>query len=111
MCKAGVRAETYKDPELVDSARFKSHLFAMANTLFHELTHVFVTFLGQGRTETPLEFLPRLDAQSGQRSTGDAGEWLEENVIGGQVVIMRDPNVTGENEDQVCPHWPTLMEI
>lgn len=111
MCKAGVRAETHKDPELVDSARFKSHLFATANTLFHELTHVFVTFLGQGRTETPPEFLPRRDAQSSQHSAGAAGEWLEENVFGGQVVIMRDPNVTGENKDQVCPHLPTLMKI
>lgn len=72
----------------------------------HEIGHMFVTFLGRGKTLTP----PRMYAPvagSSQGTRGEAGQFLEYLIFGGHVTVLRNP---AEGKGQVCSYLPALME-
>lgn len=107
MCRAGVRAESFKNPETDDSRRFRTFLFQLAKTLQHELTHVFVTYIDHGRSLTPGRFLPPLDDGDTEKYKGEAGKWMEYELFGGTLLYMRDPD--DKAKYSVCSHLPTLI--
>lgn len=97
MCVAGKEAQESNDPDSDEQKRFRAFLFIFATSFLHELGHVFVTFLGLGDVDTP----PHVDAHAGGSSQGDIGEagsFLEEEIFGGVMSVMRNPD---KGNDQV----------
>ena len=102
MCIAGKEAEIFSEPDSDEQKRFRTFLYIFATTILHELGHVFVIFIGRGATGTP----PYIDAKIGDRrdsTLGEAGFYLEEEVFGGIMSVMRNPN---EGNDQVYSYLP-----
>ncbi len=71
-----------------------------ANNFFHEMGHVFVTWLSEGQMDTP----PLINALAlgplDLENIGEAGRALEQYTFGGQVFYYRDPE--WEEGDRVC---------
>lgn len=102
MCIAGKRAEGFEDPNSDEAKQFRVFLFALAKTFVHELAHVFVTFLGRGKTDTPPDVHILLDA-----TTGEAGWYLEKLIFGGVISVYRND---AEYKEQVCSNLPALVD-
>ena len=69
--------------------------------MLHELAHILITYLGQGRSQTPDEInqgdVAGLPAPTGK----EAGRALERMLLGGIVNFYRDP-VQGTVDRLVC---------
>ena len=76
---------------------FRAHLFKVANVLFHEMGHVFLTYLTEGRALTPANIN---DPTVGISTTGEAGRTLEYTMFGGTLNWLR---VSGTPNDGVRP--------
>lgn len=71
-------------------------MFAVATT--HELTHLFVAYLAQGRDEIDSYTPPSvsylnytgLRDQAGILLSGESGRWLESRLFGGSIEFYRD---------------------
>ena len=110
MCEMGVKWQSLANGDSAEGKQFRTYLFTFFKTNVHELAHVFVTFLGHGRIETPPNVAPKVDKKSTEEkgkekatqdttTKGEAGRWLEERLFGGLVLAFRP---TGESVDQVC---------
>ena len=83
--------------------QFRIFLFMIAHVVLHEITHLFITYLTQGRELTP----PRVNAQTmlgyGDvlRDEGEAGLALEVELFGGTINYFHVP-ADGSSEGQVC---------
>lgn len=104
MCRAGVRAVTSGDPNSKDSKRFQTFMFSLAKSFYHELGHMFVTFLGGGVVNTPPHIMVY---RSGEplRAIGEAGRFVEDLLLGGLTNIFKDKE---DDDDQVCLFLPGL---
>ena len=73
-------------------------LFMIVNNLFHEMGHVFGTWLSGGQADTP----PQINALAPGplEDLGEAGRALENYTLGGQILFYRDPK--WEEGDRVC---------
>jgi hypothetical protein len=68
--------------------------FCLAHVLFHELTHVLVTYMYDGRVSTPVDIMPPVwIGQQSNSSLGEAGRYLEEDNFGGVLEIFDNPEV------------------
>ena len=96
MCIAGRHAVEANDPNLDAPKRFRHFLFQYAVTMLHELAHIYITFLGLGKIDTP----PHIASEVIKKSSdiGESGRWLEEKVFGGRMIILRN---TEEDDHQV----------
>ncbi|KAF6235157.1 hypothetical protein HO173_006786 [Letharia columbiana] len=76
---------------------FQAFLFMTANTLLHELGHVFVTYLTKGQSASP----PQVNAvtEGVQGGEGEAGLALESLIFGGTIAYFQEP-VSGTPDDQ-----------
>ena len=74
--------------------RYRRFVYNIATTMVHEFGHMFLTFLAQGRVNTPPSMPDKVDAL-----TGEAGDELEQLLFGGVHVVTRN---TDEDEAQVC---------
>lgn len=85
---------------------FQAFLFMTANTLLHELGHVFVTYLTKGQSASP----PQVNAvtEGVQGGEGEAGLALESLIFGGTIAYFQEP-VSGTPDDQVC--FPTVALV
>ena len=110
MVVAGNRAEKSEDKHSLYPRRFRVYLFALAKSLLHEVTHVFITFLGAGRFNTPpnMNYPTGSMASNSQLERGEAGRNLESLVFGGRIYIFRNPE---EDEDQVRPCLPVYRKV
>ena len=94
-----------------DEHQFRIFLFMIAHVVLHEITHLFITYVTQGREPTP----PRVNAQAvlgyGDvlQDEGEAGLALEVELFGGTINYFRDP-VRGSSEGQVCHGWFALVK-
>ena len=89
MCTAAKKAEASNDPDSEESKEYRIFVFLFVTTIFHELGHMFTTFLALGEKNTPDKFRPDL---SGIHAPGGAemGNVFEEYVFGGSVVYGLD---------------------
>lgn len=88
---------------------FQAHLFMIINTLVHEIGHVFITYLTEGREETTPPNINAL-AQDVPGDNGEAGLALECLIFGGTINYFRDP-IGGNSDDQVCSQVPTVALV
>ncbi|KAL2692444.1 hypothetical protein Neosp_002853 [[Neocosmospora] mangrovei] len=78
--------------------RFRTFLFMFAVATAHELTHIFVAYLAQGRDEIESYTPPSvsylnytgLRDQAGIPLSGESGRWLESRLFGGSIEFYRD---------------------
>ena len=73
--------------------RYRRFVYNIAVTMVHEFGHMFITFLAQGRSNTP----PSMPGKVGAL-TGEAGDELEILLFGGINVATRNND---EDEAQV----------
>lgn len=90
------RVDAKNRPQYRDE--FNSFVFMYANTILHEMTHVFFTALGYGRVSTPPSFAPGTWKAPPE---GESGRKLEVLALGGCLNYSRDP-VTGTADKLVC---------
>lgn len=105
MCLAGAMGEK-ADPTSDAQKRFRSLLFQLAVSFLHELSHMFLTFLGRGKVGTPPHMSVAVDGSS-EAPGPEAGRYLETSLFGGFLNVFRD---TAEDDDQVCSYLPTLAD-
>ena len=70
---------------------YQSVWFQFIATIFHEIGHIFMTYLGEGVYDTPPT-----------TANGEIGFRLEELVFGGVLKFRRDKRV-GDSDYGVCP--------
>lgn len=79
----------------------------MTKTYVHELAHVFVTFLGQGKIKTPPDVGANKTFEP-DTAKAEAGRYMEKAVFGGLISPMRNPK---EDDLQVSLHSLALSEV
>lgn len=95
MCIAGKKAGSPADPKTSIAKRFHIFLFLLSKSILHELTHIFVTFLGQGTTLTPPDVTVTTPGE--QRSPrGEAGRYMEKLIYGGLIRVFENPDEVDE---------------
>lgn len=68
---------------------FRNLLFMTTHTLFHEICHVFVTYLTKGQESTPPPINdPTVSAYDNE---GEAGRYIEYRVFGGTINWFHEP--------------------
>lgn len=77
-------------------------LFTGANTLIHEIGHMFITYLSGGGEDgnTPTAMKPRADFDQSPNK-GEAGRKLEALIFGGVIENWEDPD-PGHEKREVC---------
>lgn len=87
----------------------QAFLFREANSLLHEIGHVFITYLSRGQESagTPTTMKARI-AWEKNPNEGEAGRKLEFLVSGGTMEYWVDPD-TGTRPDEVCSHMVALV--
>ncbi|KAL9066077.1 MAG: hypothetical protein Q9161_007802 [Pseudevernia consocians] len=73
----------------VENREFADFLFMFSNTIFHEMAHVFITYLGRGKETTPPNSMLRTPKSSD--AVAEAGFDLEIGMFGGIVYYYSDP--------------------
>ena len=97
MARAGVRAVSSGDPNSKDSKRFQTFVFTLAKSIYHELGHLFVTFLGGGAIDTPPHIkVPESGAPP--NPYGESGQVVEKGLWGGLIYLFKDGK---DDDDQV----------
>ena len=74
---------------------FRNLLFMTTHTLFHEICHVFVSYLNKGEEDTPPNIYDPTVRADG--NGGEAGRNIEYLVFGGTINWFHDP--TGKARD------------
>ena len=100
MVEAATRASHTMNRNDYDNKQLRTFNFILANAIFHELCHLFSTFLTKGRILTP----PHLNAQIKgyvEEHRGEAGRYMETTLFGGTLEFSRDVN---HGDRQVCLH-------
>ena len=104
MTAAGLLAEKSPHKHSKEQKRFHNYQFGLSTTIAHEITHLFGTFVGLGKIATP----PREGREEAKETAKDkqpaedkepiqddgppeGGEYMEEAVFGGRVMLMKDP--------------------
>ena len=97
MVEAATRVRLTMDRRSDDNKQLRTFNFIFANVIFHELCHLFSTFLTKGQILTPFKF----NAQVGcvDKSKGEAGRYMESLLFGGSLEYCRDFN---RGDRQVC---------
>ena len=72
------------------SNNYQMYTLQTAVTIFHEIGHVFISYLGKGIIDTP------------EYPIGEAGFRLEKHVFGDRLNFLRDIRV-GNRDHGVCP--------
>ena len=95
MWRAGVQAARSGDPNLKESKRFQTFMFALSKALYHELGHMFVTFLGGGVVDTPPHIVVHTPGEP-LRASGEAGRFVENQLFGGLITVLKDEEDDGD---------------
>ena len=90
MCAAAEKAKKSNDLNSKEHKQYRTFIFNFATTLFHELGHVFITFLSLGKKTTPKKFKRELVGEPKESIKPEAGSTLERMVFGGSVVCARN---------------------
>ena len=100
MCAAAKKAKESNDPNSTEHKQYRTFVFMFAVTIFHELGHVFITFLSLGDADTPdeKEFIPEWGGIDGTNRP-ESGYVLENLVFGGITAHGCDKEL---DDGQVC---------
>lgn len=107
MLGAAILAKNSKVKDDRDNKDHRDFLFMFSNTIFHEVSHIFTTYLTKGKEKTP----PTMNAQvtgTVHKTEGESGRRLEQLVFGGTIYFWDDP-VIGTPNDHVCTHILALI--
>lgn len=99
MLAAADKAKNSKSSD--DRSDLTLYLFFFATTVLHEIGHLFVTYLSQGKEDTPINVGPRDAFPEGEEERGEAGYNLEHRLFGGKLIWARHPD-REDNDSQVC---------
>ena len=102
-----------KGPNDPDTRDFWHFVFMFTNTILHEISHVYITFLSKGArdADTPIHMNAPVLAQA-EESVGEAGRWLERKLFQGTIHYYRDPDPGKETlAHQVCSKWSLWSKI
>ena len=83
-----------------DNKQLRTFNFIFANAIFHELCHLFSTFLTQGRILTPSQFKAQVKGYV-KEDKGEAGQYMETIIFGGTLEYLRDRN-HGDRQVRPC---------
>ena len=95
MLAAAIKAQSTKNKSDPIHQVYQNFVFALSITIFHEMSHVFLTYLIQDKALSPDSMKP-----FGSASLPESGFYLEQRVLGGTIVLARDP-LTGTREEHV----------
>ena len=103
MLGTAIGVESGQSIDDVVSKDYRAFVFSIASAVFHEMGHVFITYLGRAEAVTP----PQINApiladqapEGGRR--GESGHSLEDMVFGGVVTVIADP-ICGSRHNEVC---------
>lgn len=87
---------------------YEDFLFLEINCLLHEIGHLFITYLGLGKQQTPLS----MSAETGYKDdpkVGEAGRRLEALILGGTMGYWVDAD-HGTEDDEVCLQMVALIQ-
>ena len=90
-----------------DRSDLTLYLFFFATTILHEIGHVFVTYLSEGKEDTPIDVGTRDISTEGEEERGEAGFNLEHRIFGGRLLWARHPG-REDNDRQVCSYMVVL---
>ena len=68
--------------------------------MLHELSHIFLTYLNEGKENTPPSMKASVVTPASENE-GESGYMLDELVFGGTVKNFRDP-IVGSSANSVC---------
>lgn len=77
------------DPNDFASRDYRNYLFITATSIFHEISHVFFTYLMKGVGDTPPQTKAYVVGHE-KKTEGESGSRLEQMVLGGVVYLYRD---------------------
>ena len=102
MCAAAKKAKESNDPNSTVHKQYRTFIFLFAVTIFHELGHVFITFLSLGDADTPegkeSEYILNMSDIQGEEKP-ESGYTLERLVFGGIVAHFCDKEL---DDSQAC---------
>ncbi|CAF9930842.1 MAG: hypothetical protein ALECFALPRED_004740 [Alectoria fallacina] len=101
---AGTWARARKSNTTENRMQFNRFLFAFSNTILHELAHLLITYLGQGRFATPEGINQGNIARAPDLAKNEAGRALERMLLGGALNFYRDPNQGTEDRLSGVPY-------
>ena len=93
------------------STDYRAFLFMFANTILHEIGHIFLTFLTGGTKNTPPFMKNKGKGDIGppvDKTRGESGHQLEQLVFGGTMSYPRDP-FSGTPDKWVCSDMVALV--
>ena len=82
------RAKIDDTPE--NREQYNRFLFLFSTVILHEFAHLFITYLGQGLSNTPDEI--NGGNVDGAPTKKEAGRRLEDLLLGGGMYVYRDPD-------------------
>ena len=106
LCVAGMAAEASKDKDSPEQQRFRTFLFIQATTIYHELGHMYTTYVGLGEISTPPTADSSAKTNQASKKAGEAGAYLEEQTFGGMMTVIRGKK---EDDGQVCSCLPPFI--
>ena len=103
MLGTAICVKSGQDIDDLVSKDYRAFVFSIASGVFHEMGHVFITYLSRAEAVTPPQInariLAHLAPEEGRR--GESGHSLEDMVFGGVVTVIRDP-ISGSRDNEVC---------
>ena len=108
MIAAAMVANTTPDKSHSIHQEYRTWVFTMASFAFHEISHIFITYLSNALEITPPSIKARVGS-SADNEEGEAGRNLEERVFGGIVTFRREALFQTADED-VCSDIVTPLK-
>ena len=103
---AARKAKESKDPNSKEHQQYRNYVFLLAHTIYHELGHVFITFLSLGESSTP-EKGRSDDHTFDEGDRPEAGKRVEALVFGGKIYHVYDDAL---DANQVCLYKHCLTQ-
>ena len=91
MVEAATKARRSVDRSDYDNKQLRTFNFIIANAIFHELCHLFSSFLTKDRTFTPRHLTAQIEGYVEQHR-GEAGRYMETTLFGGTLEYFRGLN-------------------
>ena len=109
MLAQAIAAHSSLDKDDLTNRDYKGFQFLFAISILHELAHVFITYLTEGKKHTPRKQKVYDKTADGPNTQGESGCMLEQLVFGGLITNFRDP-IVGSPDDSVRSNIVALVQ-